>query len=99
MKQFSGKSILVLSNFTFICSFLACLSAENSTQVEQPVHPAAIKLAMRYHIQKMCLSPHCADSLVLYLNSPAMSDGSTLLWDANRDGVVSTDITDMMASR
>ena len=62
--------------------------AENSTTVDHPVHPAALKLAMRYHIQKMCMSPHCADSLVLYLNSPAMSDGNMLLWDANRDGRV-----------
>ena len=53
------------------------------------VHPAALKLAMRYHLQKLCGSLHCADSLVLYLNSPTKSDGSMLLWDVDQDGEVS----------
>ncbi|KAL5006423.1 hypothetical protein ScPMuIL_015229 [Solemya velum] len=50
-------------------------------------HPAAMKLAFRYHIQRMCKSPHCVDSLVLYLNSPAKNDGTFLLWDVNVDGL------------
>ena len=52
------------------------------------IHPAAQKLAMRYHLQKLCDSLHCADSLVLYLNSPTKSDGSMLLWDVDQDGEV-----------
>lgn len=52
------------------------------------VHPAAMKIAMRYHLQSMCSSLHCVDSLVFYLNSPAKSDGTMLLWDVNGDGKV-----------
>ncbi|XP_041365076.1 uncharacterized protein LOC121380359 [Gigantopelta aegis] len=51
------------------------------------VYPAAMKGAFRHHIRKTCLSPHCADSLVLYLNSPARNDGTSLLWDVNADGL------------
>ena len=53
------------------------------------VYPAAMKGAFRHHIRKTCLSPHCADSLVLYMNSPARNDGTSLLWDVNADGLVS----------
>ncbi|XP_033762233.1 LOW QUALITY PROTEIN: uncharacterized protein LOC117343822 [Pecten maximus] len=51
------------------------------------VHPAAMKYALRYHIQTLCRSPHCVNSLVLYLNSPAKTDGTMLLWDINSDGL------------
>ncbi|ESO88005.1 hypothetical protein LOTGIDRAFT_166024 [Lottia gigantea] len=53
----------------------------------QRVYPAAMKLALRYHLRKLCLSSHCVDSLVLYLNSPAKNDGISLLWDINSDGL------------
>ncbi|KAK7499367.1 hypothetical protein BaRGS_00009342, partial [Batillaria attramentaria] len=53
----------------------------------QKVYPAALKLALRNHIAKLCMAPHCVDSLFLYLNSPARSDGSSLLWDVNGDGL------------
>lgn len=53
------------------------------------VHPATEKLAIRSHLALVCRSLHCADSLVLYLNSPTTSDGTMLLWDANRNGIVS----------
>lgn len=53
------------------------------------VHPATEKLAIRSHLALLCRSLHCADSLVLYLNSPAASDGTMLLWDGNRNGIVS----------
>uniref|UniRef100_A0A6J0TKP5 Uncharacterized protein n=1 Tax=Pogona vitticeps TaxID=103695 RepID=A0A6J0TKP5_9SAUR len=51
------------------------------------VHPATEKLAIRSHLALLCRSLHCADSLVLYLNSPAASDGTMLLWDANHNGI------------
>ncbi|XP_048341090.1 uncharacterized protein LOC125426618 [Sphaerodactylus townsendi] len=51
------------------------------------VYPATEKLAIRSHLTLVCRSLHCADSLVLYLNSPAASDGTILLWDANRNGI------------
>ncbi|XP_076461822.1 uncharacterized protein LOC143294272 [Babylonia areolata] len=53
----------------------------------QKVFPAALKLAMRNHLRRLCLNPHCVDSLFLYLNSPAASDGSSLLWDLDGDGL------------
>ncbi len=52
------------------------------------VHPAAMKVTMRYHIQMLCGSLHCVDSLLFYLNSPTRSDGTMLLWDINADGEV-----------
>lgn len=51
------------------------------------VHPAAMKYAFRYHVQKLCRVPHCVNSLVLYLNSPAKNDGTSLLWDLDEDGI------------
>ncbi|KAK3109048.1 hypothetical protein FSP39_021810 [Pinctada imbricata] len=53
------------------------------------VHPAAMKLALRYHIQTLCRSPHCVNSLVIYMNSPSKNDGSSLLWDVDKDGLAS----------
>ena len=55
----------------------------------QKVYPAAMKHAFRYHIRKLCMSPHCVDSLVIYMNSPARNDGTSYLWDVDRDGIVS----------
>ncbi|XP_077176869.1 uncharacterized protein LOC143829592 [Paroedura picta] len=61
---------------------------QTSVAVEMgDVHPATEKLAIRSHLALVCRSLHCADSLVLYLNSPAASDGTILLWDANRNGI------------
>ncbi|XP_037084928.1 uncharacterized protein LOC119105572 [Pollicipes pollicipes] len=53
------------------------------------LHASAMKLGLRYHLRKMCAEPHCVDSLVVYLNSPAANDGSALLWDADGDGIAS----------
>ena len=72
-----------------------CVVSDVAVAGESPheVYPAALKLAMRYHLQKMCASPHCVDSLLLYLNGPARSDGTVLLWDLDGDGVVSNNTT------
>ncbi|XP_076010832.1 uncharacterized protein LOC143003925 [Genypterus blacodes] len=51
------------------------------------VYSATDKAAIRNHISYICRKQHCADSLVLYLNSPAHSDGTMLLWDANFNGI------------
>ncbi|XP_014252962.1 uncharacterized protein LOC106668580 [Cimex lectularius] len=51
------------------------------------VYPSSIKLAIRYHIRTLCETKRCADSIVIYLNSPSLPDGSLLLWDSNNDGV------------
>ncbi|XP_064614583.1 uncharacterized protein LOC135478242 [Liolophura sinensis] len=60
---------------------------EQDVEERHSVHPAAMKLALRYHIQKICKSPHCVDSFVIYMNSPAKNDGTSLLWDLNGDGL------------
>jgi len=52
------------------------------------VLPAAMKHALRYHVQTMCGTVHCVDALVLYLNSPSKTDGTLLLWDVDGDGLV-----------
>ncbi|KAF7649665.1 hypothetical protein LDENG_00137800, partial [Lucifuga dentata] len=51
------------------------------------VHAATDKAAIRNHLSHICRNQHCADSLVLYLNSPARTDGTMLLWDANFNGI------------
>ncbi|XP_050772695.1 uncharacterized protein LOC127030386 [Gopherus flavomarginatus] len=53
------------------------------------VYPATEKLLIRSHLALVCRTRHCADSLVLYLNSPTRSDGTMLLWDTNKNGIVS----------
>ncbi|XP_055936942.1 uncharacterized protein LOC129966528 isoform X1 [Argiope bruennichi] len=54
--------------------------------INDEVFPAAFKLTMRYHIRKICQTMHCADSFVIYLNSPTTNEGSSLLWDIDRNG-------------
>ena len=59
---------------------------------DEPVHevfPAAMKYAMRAHIQKLCGESYCVDTLLMYLNGVGKSDGTQLLWDSNGDGIVS----------
>ncbi|XP_048857886.1 uncharacterized protein LOC125725207 [Brienomyrus brachyistius] len=50
-------------------------------------YPATEKEVIRNHISYVCRKQNCADSLVLYLNSPTRSDGTMLLWDSNNDGI------------
>lgn len=53
------------------------------------MYPAALKIALRNHIRTLCGTPHCVDSFVVYLSSPTRtSDGASLLWDADHNGVV-----------
>lgn len=52
------------------------------------IHAASDKAGLRDHIQKLCRSPHCADALLIYMNSPTDSEGNTLLWDSDQDGKV-----------
>ena len=47
-----------------------------------------MKLAFRYHLQTLCSTRHCVDSLVIYLNSPTKLDGTSLLWDVDGNGMV-----------
>ncbi|XP_071196821.1 uncharacterized protein [Salvelinus alpinus] len=51
------------------------------------VYPATEKRVIRTHISYICGKQHCADSLVLYLNSPTRNDGTMLLWDGNYNGI------------
>ncbi|XP_040056796.2 uncharacterized protein LOC120833603 [Gasterosteus aculeatus] len=51
------------------------------------VYSATEKAAIRNHVSYVCRKQHCADSLVLYLNSPTRNDGAMLLWDANLNGI------------
>ncbi|XP_061697835.1 uncharacterized protein si:ch211-67e16.11 isoform X2 [Syngnathoides biaculeatus] len=50
-------------------------------------HSATEKAVIRNHVSYVCRKQHCADSLVLYLNSPTRNDGTMLLWDANLNGI------------
>ncbi|XP_066497350.1 uncharacterized protein si:ch211-67e16.11 [Hoplias malabaricus] len=51
------------------------------------MYPATEKETIRNHISYICRKQHCADSLVLYLNSPTRNDGTMLLWDRNNNGI------------
>ncbi|XP_052003887.1 uncharacterized protein LOC127658567 isoform X2 [Xyrauchen texanus] len=51
------------------------------------MYPATEKDVIRKHISYICRKQHCADSLVLYLNSPTRNDGTMLLWDRNNNGI------------
>lgn len=51
------------------------------------MYPATEKGVIRNHISYICRKQHCADSLVLYLNSPSRNDGTMLLWDGNYNGI------------
>ncbi|XP_038277915.2 uncharacterized protein LOC119863467 [Dermochelys coriacea] len=51
------------------------------------VYPATEKRLIRSHLALVCRTRLCADSLVLYLNSPTRSDGTMLLWDSNENGI------------
>ncbi|XP_037344026.2 uncharacterized protein si:ch211-67e16.11 [Pungitius pungitius] len=51
------------------------------------VYPATEKAVIRNHVSYVCRKQHCADSLVLLLNSPTRNDGAMLLWDANLNGI------------
>ncbi|XP_057708452.1 uncharacterized protein si:ch211-67e16.11 isoform X2 [Corythoichthys intestinalis] len=50
-------------------------------------YSATEKTTIRNHVSYVCRKQHCADSLVLYLNSPTRNDGTMLLWDANLNGI------------
>ncbi|XP_053733331.1 uncharacterized protein si:ch211-67e16.11 isoform X1 [Synchiropus splendidus] len=50
-------------------------------------YSATEKTVIRNHVSYICRKQHCADTLVLYLNSPTRSDGTMLLWDANLNGI------------
>lgn len=52
------------------------------------VYSATEKVVIRNHVSYVCRKQHCADTLVLYLNSPTRNDGTMLLWDANLNGIV-----------
>ncbi|XP_007234223.2 uncharacterized protein si:ch211-67e16.11 [Astyanax mexicanus] len=51
------------------------------------MYPATEKEVIRNHISYICRKQHCADTLVLYLNSPTRNDGTMLLWDRNNNGI------------
>ncbi|KAF7216225.1 putative LOC107372614-like protein [Nothobranchius furzeri] len=51
------------------------------------VYSATEKAVIRSHVSYICRKQHCADTLVLYLNSPTCSDGTMLLWDTNLNGI------------
>lgn len=52
------------------------------------IYPSSMKLGARYHLRSLCASPLCTDSLVLYLAGPTLNDGTLLLWDQDRNGLL-----------
>lgn len=76
-------TIMLTPIFSF---WLAGESGAESVNTE--IFPAAMKVSMRLHIRRLCATPHCTQTLVLYLNSPSKTDGTMLLWDVNKNGKV-----------
>ncbi|XP_037773075.1 uncharacterized protein LOC119568610, partial [Penaeus monodon] len=52
------------------------------------IYPSSMKLGVRYHLRSLCATPLCTDSLVLYLAGPTLNDGTLLLWDQDRNGLL-----------
>ncbi|XP_067931538.1 uncharacterized protein [Watersipora subatra] len=61
---------------------------DGADSLDTEIFPAAMKYSMRLHIRNICHKPHCVDSLILYLNSPSKTDGTMLLWDVNKNGLL-----------
>uniref|UniRef100_A0A3Q3XH39 Uncharacterized protein n=1 Tax=Mola mola TaxID=94237 RepID=A0A3Q3XH39_MOLML len=59
----------------------------SSGQLPEGSYSATEKEVIRNHVSYVCRKQHCADTLVLYLNSPTRNDGTMLLWDANLNGI------------
>uniref|UniRef100_A0A1I8FSY1 NYN domain-containing protein n=1 Tax=Macrostomum lignano TaxID=282301 RepID=A0A1I8FSY1_9PLAT len=60
--------------------------------VAENLHAAGgMKVAFQQHLQRLCRTDYCVNNLVIYLRSPALLDGSLLLWDFNNDYDVSRD--------
>lgn len=82
---------------TFYTVYNSCRfhSVSNASDMSPPpediegVYSATEKAVIRNHMSYICRKQHCADTLVLYLNSPTRNDGAMLLWDANLNGIVS----------
>ncbi|KAL3056041.1 hypothetical protein OYC64_018699 [Pagothenia borchgrevinki] len=62
-------------------------SSGHFTEDLEGVYSATEKAVIRNHVSYVCRKQHCADTLVLYLNSPTRNDGTMLLWDANLNGI------------
>ncbi|XP_035265345.1 uncharacterized protein si:ch211-67e16.11 [Anguilla anguilla] len=62
-------------------------SRQVAEESAEGAYPATEKEAIRNHVSHVCRKEHCADSLVLYLNSPTRNDGTMLLWDGNYNGI------------
>ncbi|XP_034041995.1 uncharacterized protein si:ch211-67e16.11 [Thalassophryne amazonica] len=83
------KFYRMLQNNGFHKSHIQTFFSSNGLFPEEleGLYPATEKTLIRNHVSHICRKQHCADSLVLYLNSPTLSDGTMLLWDANLNGI------------
>ncbi|KAJ8024926.1 hypothetical protein HOLleu_34987 [Holothuria leucospilota] len=55
--------------------------------------PATDKYGIRNHISTLCRTRNCVDTFFIYMNSPALTDGTSLLWDRDSDGLATSDET------
>ncbi|TNN39003.1 hypothetical protein EYF80_050827 [Liparis tanakae] len=80
----------MLRNNGFLKEHIKTFFASSRTLPEglEGVYSATEKPVIRNHVSYVCRKQHCADTLLLFLNSPTRSDGAMLLWDANLNGVV-----------
>ncbi|XP_034144951.1 uncharacterized protein si:ch211-67e16.11 isoform X2 [Esox lucius] len=80
---------LMLRNNGFHKDHIKTFFAGNGQLSEETegVYPATEKAVIRNHLSYICRKQHCADTLVLFLNSPTRNDGTMLLWDGNYNGI------------
>lgn len=86
-----GKAVTKLNNCCFPSErgeHTANTPTFFSTEDIEGVYSATEKVVIRNHVSYVCRKQHCADTLVLYLNSPTRNDGTMLLWDGNLNGIV-----------
>ena len=69
------------------CIILFLSSVDGNKRTKETV-PATEAAGILSYISNICTrGPQCVDTLVIYLNGPAMMNGNMLLWDRNGDGI------------
>ncbi|CAB3368085.1 Hypothetical predicted protein [Cloeon dipterum] len=64
-------------------------NGEASTQEMPRMYSSILKESFKKHLRTLCNTKPCVETLVLYLNSPTLPNGNSLLWDADKNGEAS----------
>ncbi|XP_065336407.1 uncharacterized protein LOC135937225 [Cloeon dipterum] len=64
-------------------------NGEASTQEMPRMYSSILKESFKKYLRTLCNTKPCVETLVIYLNSPTLPNGNSLLWDADNNGVAS----------